>query len=159
MADDFISRLKGIKGIGVIAVVFVVGLILVLMTSGESAVPEEKSEFDAARYTRELETELCEIIGHINGVGATHVMVTLESTDEQYYQKNIKSRSDINSAEREESVVFEDKSPILIKKIMPEIKGVAVVCDGAVSAQVMQKVIELVACTLNLPAHRIYVTY
>ncbi|MBQ9921620.1 MAG: stage III sporulation protein AG, partial [Clostridia bacterium] len=86
-------------------------------------------------------------------------MVTLESSAEQYYQKNVKSRSDTNSAEREESVVFEDKKPIPVKEIMPEVKGVAVVCDGAVSTGIMQRVIGLISCALDLPANRIYVTY
>lgn len=162
MLNDLIKKIRGIKGIGALAVIFTVGLALVLLPLGTSEEKEEQT-FDCTEYVESLETELCEMLSRVSGAGSVKVMVTLESGAAQYYERDTKTRRSDNgttvSAETEESLVFEDKKPILVKEIFPEIKGVAVVCDGARKAAVEEKIINLVSCALNVPTHRIYVTY
>lgn len=161
--NDLIKKLRGIKGLGTLALLFVAGLALVLFPFGGSDAAKEEKSFDCDEYVKNVENELSEMISHVSGVGSVKVMVTLESGAAQYYERDTKTRRTDNgtavSAETEENLVFEDKKPILVKEIFPEIKGVAVVCDGARNAAVEEKIINLVSCALNVPTHRIYVTY
>lgn len=163
MPNELLSRLKGVKSLWALIAVFMLGLALVLMPAKKGESTPENSGFDTASYVNELENELCSIISHISGAGKAQVMVTIENSPEQYYQRNTKTRrtdADASSSgESEETVVFEDGEPILVKEILPEVRGVAVVCGGAANSQVAQKIINLVSCALNLPTNRIYVTY
>ncbi len=164
MLNELFKKLTNVKGAWILAVIFILGLGLVFFTpqksSGENSV---NTSFSQREYISETEKKLCEMISRIAGAGSATVMVTLESSPEQYYERNTKTRrSDSEtavSAEAEESLVFEDKKPILVKEIFPEIKGVAVVCGGAVKSEVCAKIINLVSCALNVPSNRIYVTY
>lgn len=162
MLNDLIKRLGGIKGAAALGIAFAVGLAMVLLPSRDTAQAGD-DRFDYSEYVAKLESELCEMLANVSGVGSVKVMLTLESGAVQYYERDTKTRRTDNgtavSAETEQSLVFEDKKPILVKEAFPEIKGVAVVCDGARNSRVEQKIINLVSCALNVPSHRIYVTY
>ena len=162
MAENIISKLGGIKGILIIAVVISAGLLLVFAPQ-HNEVSETTKEFDGDLYVAAVEKRLCDIISAISGTGEVRVMVTLESSPEQYYQRDTKQRSSNSEAsetfESEETLVFEERRPIPVKEIYPEIKGVAVVCVGASNPRIAEKIISLVACTMNVASNRIYVTY
>ena len=163
MSENIISRLGGIKGILIISAVFAVGLLLVLMPQPDSTSESDPKPFDGDLYVAEVEKRLCDIISAISGTGEVKVMVTLESSPEQYYQRDVRHRSSSSETtetfENEETLVFEERRPIPVKEIYPEIKGVAVVCKGASDSHIAQKIISLVACTMNVSSNRIYVTY
>ncbi|MBE6688730.1 MAG: hypothetical protein E7588_05580 [Ruminococcaceae bacterium] len=160
--NEFINKIRTTKGVGIIAAVFLLGFMIVFISPGEDENTSADS-FDCAQYISHTEEKLSEMISRVSGAGSVSVMVTLESSTEQYYHRNTKSRSSKNgdavSYEAEEAIVLEKDDPILVKEIFPEIKGIAVVCDGARSSSVTQKIINLVACALNVPSNRIYVTY
>ncbi len=162
MLNDLIKRLGGIKGAAALGIAFAVGLALVLWPSRDAS-RADNGGFDYSEYVAELEDELREMLSNVSGVGNVKVMLTLESGAVQHYERDTKTRRTDNgtavSAETEQSLVFEDKKPILVKEAFPEIRGVAVVCEGARSSRVEQKIINLVSCALNLPTNRIYVTY
>lgn len=161
--NELVSKLRTGKGIGIAVAVFALGLALVMMPQPSGKTQTEQTEFDYSKYTRVMEQRLTQMISDVSGAGSVSVMVTLESSPEQYYHRDIKTRRTQNdtsvSAEAEESLVFEHEKPILVKEIFPAIKGVAVVCDGARNSQVTQKIIGLVSCALDLSANKIYVTY
>lgn len=163
MTENIISRLGGIKSVIVIAVAFAVGLLLVLMPQPHDTPKSTSNEFDGEAYTRHLEKRLCDMISAVSGTGEVKVMITLESSPEQYYQRDVRHRStsgeSSESFEAEETLVFEERRPIPVKEIYPEIKGVAVVCGGAADSRIAERIISLVACTMNIPSNRIYVTY
>lgn len=160
--NEFINKIRTTKGIGIIAVVFLVGLAMVFLSPRQNE-KEPEGYFDCEQYIEQMEQKLSGMISQISGAGNSQVMVTLESSTEQYYHRNTKSRSNRNgetvSYESEEAIVLESDDPILVKEIFPEINGVAVVCTGARNAEIMHKIINLVSCALNVPANRIYVTY
>ena len=163
MKGNIISRLGGVKGVVIIAAAFAVGLLLVMMPQPDNTDRIQSNEFDGELYTAHLEKRLCDMISAVSGTGEVKVMITLESSPEQYYQRDVRHRStsgeSTESFEAEETLVFEERRPIPVKEIYPEIKGVAVVCRGAADTRIAQRIISLVECTMNIPSNRIYVTY
>ena len=160
--NDLFKKLRTAGGMGIAVAVFVLGLVLVLMPHS-SVDTKEETDFDYSEYIRLTQQRLTQMISSVSGAGEVSVMVTLESSPEQYYHRDTKTRRTQNdtsvSAEAEEILVFEQNKPILVKEIFPAIKGVAVVCDGARNPQVTQRIIGLVSCALDLSSNKIYVTY
>ena len=122
------------------------------------------SRIDSDTFVREQEEKIVEILNRIDGVRDPFVMITLEtSTENRYAQReNIRETSrggDITQRDISTDIIFygDDKQPILIKEIMPRIRGVAVVSEGISRAEVQLQIINLVSTVLNVPTNRVYV--
>ncbi|MPM71247.1 hypothetical protein SDC9_118210 [bioreactor metagenome] len=146
---------------------FILGIALILLSRGGdeaavSAVPES-SEFNTEEFTSRVEQKLGSMISGIKGAGRVSVMVTIDTGTRKIYaaQTNTKS-SGVQNESSEEFVWSQDKSgaktPVLIAEQTPSVRGVAVVCEGAINSEVRKKVIELVSCALDLPTNKICVT-
>ncbi|MCC3373388.1 stage III sporulation protein AG [Cohnella sp. REN36] len=127
-----------------------------------------------AEIESQLDSRLKEMLEHIVGVGTVDVMVTVESTEETVVQLNekktqqITDETDKNGANRHITDVTSDgqvvlyevsggKSPIVVKKIKPRIRGVLIVAKGADNATVRRMIAEAIASGLDVPIHRISV--
>jgi stage III sporulation protein AG len=132
----------------------------------------EPSEYEAfeARY----EAAIRDILQKIAGVGEVDVMVTIDSTEELVVERHVEQRQQntnekdgqggtrtISDASRSGQVVLVqakgDQSPVVIKKIRPQIRGVVVVAVGAENLTVKKMIAEAVERGLGVPAHRISV--
>ena len=132
----------------------------------------EPSEYEAfeARY----EAAIRDILQKIAGVGEVDVMVTIDSTEELVVERHVEQRQQntnekdgqggtrtISDASRSGQVVLVqakgDQSPVVIKKIRPQIRGVVVVAAGAENLTVKKMIAEAVERGLGVPAHRISV--
>lgn len=120
----------------------------------------------ADEYTAQLEERLSAIISAIDGVGAVRVMVTVESSGEDVYLHNYDFGSDeqadgANSFEQKDEYVIVDnegsQGGIIVKERQPEIRGVAVVCQGASSEKVRQAVVQTVTALLDIGSSRVSV--
>lgn len=120
-------------------------------------------------YAEMLEEKLTDIISSVDGAGKTKVMLTLESSSESVYAKN--DRTDMESDEEgggeklssENNYVLiktdsSQEEALLLKIIQPEVKGVAVVCEGGDSIYVQQKIIEIVSAVFDINSSKIKVT-
>jgi len=123
---------------------------------------------DTAAYAAEHEKKLSEILKRIDGISDPFVMITLGASSEYIYatKQSIKESSSkdggvIQRDVQRELILYEDekkaKSPILVKEIKPEIKGVAIICKGISGEDMRLKIINLVSAALGLPADKIYV--
>ncbi|MBB6675240.1 stage III sporulation protein AG [Cohnella nanjingensis] len=127
-----------------------------------------------AEIETQLDSRLKEMLENIVGVGTTDVMVTVESTEETVVQLNekktqqITDETDKNGARRHITDVTQDgqvvlyevsggKSPIVVKKVKPRIRGVLIVAKGAENATVHRMIAEAIASGLDVPIHRISV--
>lgn len=166
----FLIVLAGVTGV-------VILVISELVTGGE---PEEQSaksgDIQASGYSIEnhyeyaemLEKKLTEIISSIEGAGKTKVMLTLESSSESVYAQNDKKDMESGedggeklSSENDYVLIKTDSSKeeaLLLKIIQPEVKGVAVVCEGGDSIYVQQKIIEIVSAVFDINSSKIKVT-
>ena len=154
--------LEKIKRDRKLAIIICVGLAgIILLTLSELMPPKnkteektsEKSETDIRdSYEEDIEKRLTSIVSAIDGAGRTQVMVTLASGDENVYA--VKEKSSDGSREREYIVIDSDdnESGLLLK---PEIRGVAIVCEGADSAKVRQEIVSSVSAVLGISTNRI----
>ncbi|ANS74936.1 stage III sporulation protein AG [Paenibacillus yonginensis] len=130
------------------------------------------SPFDSIE--EEMENKTKDILEKIVGVGSVDVMVTVDSTEETVFQRNVKDsqqstdETDGNGGKRHiteytrdgEIVTYEvsgDQQPIVTKKVKPQVRGVLVVAKGAENKIVKQMIVDAVEKGLNVPAYRISV--
>ena len=123
----------------------------------------------------DLEKDIENILEKIQGVGKVSVMITYASGKEIVPYTDVK-RSDNSTNEKdsaggtrriaqssyESSVVYEEsdkgvKKPIIAKELMPEVKGVLVVAEGASDATVKENLVNSVKVLLDIPVHKIQV--
>lgn len=122
-----------------------------------------------------LETRLKDMLEQIVGVGTVSVMVSVESTDETVVQLDEKTmqqltdETDRNGAKRHITEITKEgqvamyevsggaQTPIVVKKLRPEIRGILVVAKGAENATVHRLIVEAIAKGMDVPTHRISV--
>lgn len=168
----------------IIVAVGLIGIILIFIsnfTDNKSSDNETEAIAEAAvqtsieSYRDTLESKLAAIVSEIEGAGEVKIMITMESTVEDVYavEKNIDEQSQSSSDDtkgseqteyKEEStyVTIKNKdgseSVVMVKQIMPKIRGVLVVCDGGGNTVVKEKIIQAVSSVLNISSGKIYVT-
>ena len=113
---------------------------------------------------QELEERLAGMIGSVQGAGRVRVMVTLENAGETVYATNEKSdtqtsgTADRRTSYENEHVFFEaqeGRQPLVETRLEPEVKGVAVVCEGGDDVTVIRRITDLVSVVLKLPSNRV----
>ncbi len=124
-----------------------------------------------------LETDLAcaleRILEHIDGISDVQVFITYATGKEGVYARShddstrntlevdreggTRDIGEINR--REDQVLLRDggggEAALLLKEIMPEIKGVLVVARGAENSYLRLEVVRAIQSVLNLPVHRI----
>ncbi|MEC0181700.1 stage III sporulation protein AG [Paenibacillus peoriae] len=133
----------------------------------------EKSSF--AGIEKVFEDNMKQMLEQIVGVGTVDVMVTVDSTEEVIVQRNVKdmqeenNETDANGGQRHttqytrdgEIVTYESSggqhTPIVTKKVKPQVRGVLVVAMGAENPTVKKLIIDAVQKGLNVPSYKISV--
>lgn len=118
----------------------------------------EKTETQAAdepeRYAAELQEQLQALISQVDGAGDAKVMITFSSTEENVYATDSQTSQD--GAASISHVLLEDGG--LVETVrMPQIQGVAVVCEGGESAMVQNQIVELLEALTGVGASHITV--
>ncbi|WP_199794846.1 stage III sporulation protein AG [Paenibacillus faecalis] len=130
------------------------------------------SEFGSIE--KEFEDRTKEILEQVVGVGSVDVMVTVESTEEIIVQRNVKDTQElteeddgnggkrhVTSYTRDGQIVTYDSSgdqtPIVTKKVKPQVRGVLVVAKGAENETVRNLIVDAVQRGLNVPSYKISV--
>ncbi|AOZ91462.1 stage III sporulation protein AG [Paenibacillus crassostreae] len=121
-----------------------------------------------------FESNIKDILEKIVGVGTVDVLVTVDSTEEIVIQRNVKDtqqtseENDSNGGKRSttqytrdgEIVTYESsgsETPIITKKVKPQVRGVLIVAKGAENQVVRNLIVDAVAKGLNVPSYRISV--
>lgn len=124
------------------------------------------SQMSANSYVSSLEERVTSIISSIDGAGATRVMITLESGNEDVYLHNYDYGEDVDSSDagnrevREEYVIVNAENGekgIVVRVEEPRIRGVAVVCEGGGNSYVRAEIIATVTALLNISSARVSV--
>lgn len=139
---------------------------------------EEIEEVVLIKNVNEMETmyenDLQKMLNEIKGVSEVEVMVNIDSTNVQLYEKDTVQgmqstvEYDQNGGERtikdetkETKLVFvrqgDEEVPLLVKTKKPEVRGVFIIAKGVENAQVKQLVVESVSKVLDVPTYRISV--
>ncbi len=163
--NDFnFDKLFGNKKFFYIIILICAGIVLFCFTfnmGGTDASTEDATSL--SDYKNELTSELCLILGKIDGVGKVNVMVTFytdTSTEVVYNIKETTSNSSQNSSNStisKDAVMMKDGNvnmPYTIKNEIPDIKGVLIVAQGAEDENVKKKIKDAVVTVLKIPAYR-----
>ncbi|HWP52400.1 MAG TPA: hypothetical protein VN626_11965 [Clostridia bacterium] len=159
----------------------VAGMLLIMLTSlwpggsGSDAVTEDAGGTLTA-HAQQTEQRLTEILKQIKGVGAVHVMVTLENGVEYRYAADEKQSGDSvftyangsdspskvqEKEDRQQSYILVDssggKKPLVLTELSPRVKGVVVVCSGAGNPVIRQRVTDAVTTALGVTSLQVCV--
>lgn len=161
--------LKKDKKILFLLILAVIGFALLLFSElfdFESKKTPQEAPATTEEYAELIECKLTELVSSIEGAGEAVVMVTVEAGEESIFAKEIKSDEDINENKSSSSYEYEyvviksgssAENGMLLKVIEPEIRGVAIVCDGGENAQVRENIINAVSAVLDIKTNKISV--
>lgn len=108
----------------------------------------------ASQYQTQLEEQLESLISQLQGAGRTTVMVTLTTGEETVYAVDTQS-GDVQ--QQETHVLLQDGSALAETTYLPQVCGVAVLCEGGGDVRVAARITELLHSLLDLPSNRICV--
>ncbi len=158
----FLEKLKENKKIAVIVLLGLVCVVLLVVSEFVSSTDEVKEQKqDAANieysYAEEIEIKLTAMITNISGAGNAKVMVTLESSSESVFAQNRNTNDDKSESEYILIKSGSGQGGMLLKIIAPEVRGVAVICEGASSATVRQEITDMITSVLDINSNRVCV--
>lgn len=154
---DFRALLEKQNRIRLAVVLGGAAMLLLLLSELLPAKPMEipaASASQASAYREQLEAQLQDLIGQIDGAGATTVMVTLETGEETVYATDTQSGQ---TQSQETHVLLDDGTALAQTVYYPQVCGVAVVCDGGGDIRVAARITELVRALLDISSTRICV--
>lgn len=116
----------------------------------------------AHQVEQALERRISDLLRQVEGVGACRVMVTLESDTRTVYATDTTSSAGADGATSfSEAYLTVDTEAgpagLLLTRIQPTVKGVAVVCEGGGNAAVQQRVTQVVATAFHISERRVCV--
>lgn len=142
--------------------------------NGDAAVLTWKESGGAdVSYRKQMEQELEELLGCMEGVGRVRVMITLRSTGEEIVEKDRpsarsnlseqdgaggnRSTNDLNSEEETVFVTDADgrQVPYVRKTMQPVVEGVAVMAEGGGNEMVCVNISEAIQALFDLDANKI----
>ena len=143
------------KRINLLLVSGLAGMLLLCMSewlpagqSTQNAAQSSQQSQTAAEYEQQLETRLAALIRAMDGAGETVVMVTLDCGEETTYAADTrteKTSEDTRSSAASQSVQA------------PQVRGVAVLCQGGGNAGTQRRITELVSALTGVGASHITV--
>lgn len=173
MNDLLKKYLEKLKNPRVLIIIGVIGIALIFLSSFIEPKPDVikgAEDFSAEEYKESLEKDVTKLVKSISGSRKVTVVITLESGMNYQYADNLEETDETkndnqNTAEKSElkqnyiTVKNADGSEaaILISKQMPEIRGVAIVCEGGDNAALNQKIQNAVMSALNITSKRVYI--
>lgn len=171
--NEFVKKIKDVKLdkknkiillIGALALVF----LLLSEIGGEAeevSVTRDSASY-SAEYTKKIERQLEDILSEINGAGRVQVMVTLDTCYENVYAKGYSAKTEENDVEtqnetEEEYIIIKKGSNneecLVVKVYEPQIKGVAVVAEGADNIKVKKAITETVCALFDISSAKVSV--
>lgn len=162
---EFLGTDKGrrvliICGIALMAVLLIGSFRPRTVSESASAAAE-----DFAQTERDIEQRLTELISRIDGAGVCTVMVTLDTSSQRVYAEERSSSSStgdsVRTSSEDTSVVLagSGKEALETGTVLPQVRGVAVVCAGAANPAVKEKIANAVCGALGIRLSRVCVTY
>ncbi|MBQ7548224.1 MAG: hypothetical protein IJT03_00805 [Clostridia bacterium] len=155
------KRLAAIVAVGIAAVLLLTFSEIFPASSGNKKEEKEQtaSAPDYSGYEEKTEERLMDLISAIDGAGGVRVMVTLESGSENVYAVEQSGDSSSSSESYDKKYVIVEKdgtdSGLMLKVVEPQIRGVAVLCTGADSAEVRSEIIDTVTAVLGVSSNRV----
>lgn len=152
--------------IGLIALVVILGVVLLLLPSGDNEEPAETTEKPAevSEASGELDLRIAGALSEIEGAGKVTVLLTLQSDGEVHLatDRELSEKSDGQSLEQSEEIVKMNsgssvQSPVVVKRDYPEYRGALIVAEGADDPVVRLAITQAVSALTGLTSDRVTV--
>ncbi len=147
------------RRVQLLAAVGMAGLLLLAVSEwlpAETAAEPLPAESQDADYAAQLEQQMAELLGTVEGAGTVRVMVTVSHREKTVYAADTESRADGSAAST--PVLVNGNTAGLIETVYaPEVLGVAVVCTGGDDPTVQADITALVQALTDVGTHHITV--
>ncbi len=173
----FLKKLKNVKHIEIIICIIFISLLLLIYFYGfnsnvktktnETSSESNLSYTSSVEYAKEIEKKLVEVLTSLKGVTKASVMVSVENGTEIKIAESVEEETIISSDGESKNVTIVknpiivtengESKPIILMEILPEIKGVVVVADGADDVNVKLNIYKLIQATINISSNNIQV--
>ena len=173
------EKLSGHLG-QIVFVAGIIGILLLFLSSfigGESAPDKIKttSSDSTEMYVENLENQLSDIISDLLGDKNVSVMITLKNGIQYIYADETKTdtgltedksgsnllKKEQNDTNEQKYIIVKDSNgneqPLLITEVMPQVKGVVVICSGGDDKNVQQTVQNAVVTVLDISENKVCV--
>lgn len=163
---DWIEKKKDISILLVkyrwVALVFVVGLLLMILPQDNNKIQDTKSSLEDAQKEDTLEDKLERMLSKLEGAGRVNVLLSVASGPENYYQTDEDIVKDTDSLDKKEKTVIvnsanREQIPVVRRTDPPVYLGAVVLCQGADSAAVRLAVVDAVGTATGLTSDKISV--
>ncbi|MBQ6885156.1 MAG: hypothetical protein IJN56_05405 [Clostridia bacterium] len=160
----------------VLIIVGVCGILLIFISSLFSSDDNTKNAkaidtYDTQQYCKLLENDIKSIVTGITGDRKPTVVITLESgirysyvsAEETDTSSSTGNTNDQLSESKKQSYITVKttdggEQPLIVTEIMPQIRGVAIICSGGNSEAVAEKIKNAVTAALNITSKRVYIS-
>ena len=173
LIEKLLSLLKKPK------VMLMIGFIGILIIFLSSVIPEAKDDkkistptqtITAKEYKTLTEDSIKQLVYRITGDKNAMVVITLDSGIKYSYanakQTDSSKASAKESEQKSESISSSyvtvrtsdgGEEPLLITEYMPEVRGVAIICNNGDIDEISQKIKNAVTAALNITSKRVYI--
>lgn len=169
------ERLKGLSAVfknpKVMIIAGICGILLILLSEFPVFQVKEKQTTDDTyikEYQNTLTKSVEKIVQEISGDTNPTVVVTLETAVEYSYADEFESESESSAgsdssrqldSQKRSYITIKDsdgaEKPLVVTQIMPQIRGVAVVCRGGDDLEIQKKIQNAVTAALNISGKRV----
>ncbi len=172
------QKLKKVRHIEIILVVVLASLVILIWfvdfdkSTEENVNTYTNGSSSTTAYAQELESRLQTALGSISGAGKVTVMITLDGTVEKILAMVSDSKTSTTSntttggstnttsttTTSTEPVIVKDSgtsNPIVLSEIMPEIKGVIIIAEGADNIRVKLDLLKAIQALLSVKSSQV----
>ncbi len=169
---SFLNKYLGGKKLVIIGIIGIalIGLSSFIPQKSEKKTADNDVEITTEEYKKQLEKQIKEIAVSISGDKKTKVLITLETSIRREYageSQNISGEKS-NDNGRETSGTVKEKAitvkksdgseeALLITEYMPQIRGVAIVCNTNGDASTIKAIRDAVTAALGITNKRVYI--
>ncbi|MBQ8551560.1 MAG: hypothetical protein IJ428_01965 [Clostridia bacterium] len=141
------------KSLWLIAAALILGVCLMLLggKDDDTAVATSVGVSELTD-TSTLETKVKELCERIGGVSDVSVMITLDTLGEQLYAYNTQKSYDGDVGSERLEYVTTSQGVVPMGEVMPQVRGIAVVCTGGDDAGIKLKLTELLCALFSVPS-------
>lgn len=170
---DFLKKITGGKKLAIIGII---GIALIGLSSFFPSGTKEKTEavgtqsITAEEYRAELQEQIKEIVEGLTGDKNSRVIITLETgirreyageTEDSSSEKSDENGSDVSSDKKKKAITVKtsdgSEEALIVTEYMPQIRGVAIVCNTGGSAQLKEAITGAVTAALGITSKRVYI--
>lgn len=170
------SVTEKIKSPKILVIAGLAGMLLICISSfagtgkSEKKTVPEGDAVTAAEYRDSLEQSVAKVVEGITGSRNATVVITLESGIRYSYAdisegataNKTESNAESTSSEQKQSYITVKSADggeqaLLVTTEMPEVRGVAIVCEGGDNEQIREKIQNAVTAALNITSKRVYI--